>query len=220
MTLFLGVILASVGAGYLLGGRLRRFEGLYLRWWALAPIGFGMQLLTVPGLRGDAERLASVGLLIASYPLLLVFVVANRRLPGFPLLFVGLALNLVVIAANGGMPVARHALIASDQADSLRLLIHGAGAKHHLLGSGDVLRPLADVIAVGRPIRQVMSVGDVLVYAAVAWLIVSIMRGRTPQPAPASRTQRYQGKHRPRAAGETAEAQIPPAAATKWGSGP
>ncbi|MBI2238320.1 MAG: DUF5317 domain-containing protein, partial [Actinobacteria bacterium] len=179
MTLLLAVIVVSIATGYAVGGRLGRFEQLRLRWWGLAPIGLAMQLAPLPDLQGDGERLLGVGLLIGSYALLLAFVAANARVAGFPLLFVGLALNLAVIAANGGMPVSRPALEASGQTRSLHLLEEGEGGKHHLLGKGDVLTALADVIAVGRPIGQVVSVGDVVAYGGVIWLVVAVMRGRT-----------------------------------------
>ncbi|MGQ0670455.1 MAG: DUF5317 family protein, partial [Actinomycetota bacterium] len=112
MVLLPGLVLVSIAAGYALGGRLRRFELLSLRWWALAPVGFVLQLLPVPHLEGGAERLLGVSLLIGSYVLLLVFVAVNLRITGFPLLFIGLALNFAVISANGGMPVSRQALEA------------------------------------------------------------------------------------------------------------
>ncbi len=223
MTLLLAVIAVSIATGYAVGGRLGRFEQLRLRWWGLAPIGLAMQLAPLPDLQSDGERLLGVGLLIGSYALLLAFVAANARVAGFPLLFVGLALNLIVIAANGGMPVSGPALEASGQTRSLHLLQEGEGEKHHLLGKGDVLTPLADVIAVGRPIGQVVSVGDVVAYGGVIWLVVAVMRGRTrglvpPPPIP---RRGYRGKHRPRPVqAQAARAPLPPAAATRSGTGP
>ncbi len=210
MTLLVAVIIVSAGAGYLLGGRLRRLERLRLRWWALAPAGLALQVLPLPRLDGGLGRGLSVGLLIGSFVLLLAFAGANARLAGFPLIVVGLALNLTVIATNGGMPVSRHALIASGQADTLRQLMADASAKHHLLGSGDVLTPLADVIAIRRPIGQVVSAGDVLMYLGVAWLVVAAMRGRTRGLAPQGAPDRYRGRHRrrgrPRAPAQPPEA--------------
>ncbi len=184
MLLIAGVLVIGLVLGYLAGGRLRNFEHLRLRWWALAPLGFLMQLVPLP-LQGHLERQVSVGLLIASYPVLLAFVARNIRLPGLPLLFIGLAMNLLVISVNDGMPVTRHALEASGQGNLLQDLIHNGGAKHHLAGSGDVLLPLGDVIPIGKPIRQVVSAGDLVVYAGMIWLIVAVMRRRPRETAPA-----------------------------------
>jgi hypothetical protein len=109
----------------------------------------------------------------------MLFAAANIRLAGMVLILIGLALNLTVIAANQGMPVTRHALIASHQAGTLKELQKSSGAKHFLAQPGKVLlEPLADVIPIGSPIDQILSVGDIVVYAGVVWLIVAAMRGR------------------------------------------
>jgi hypothetical protein len=179
LVLVLGVVL-----GYVAGGRLRNLEHLRLRWWWLAPLGLLMQLAPLP-LHGHAEKQVSVALLIASYPVLLAFAARNIRLPGMPLIFVGLFMNLLVIAVNDGMPVTRHALEASGQGGLLQDLIHKGGAKHHLARPGDVLLPLADVIPVGGPIQQVVSAGDLVVYAGMVWLVAGVMRGRWRETAPA-----------------------------------
>ena len=164
----------AVVLGYALRGRFRNVESLRLRWWGLAPIGLAMQLIPF-----SSHGLA-VGLLIASYPVLMLFALANIRLAGFALILIGLALNLTVIAANQGMPVTRHALVASGQGSLLGDLEHRGGAKHFLARPGNtVLLQLGDVVPIGGPIDQVVSVGDCVVYAGVVWLIVAAMRGRS-----------------------------------------
>ncbi len=197
MLLIASVLVIAVLLGYLAGGRLRALEQLRLRWWGLAPLGLLMQLAPLP-LHGHTNKQISVGLLIASYPVLLAFVARNIRLPGLPLMFIGLAMNLLVIAVNDGMPVTRHALEASGQGNLLQDLIHHGGAKHHLAGPGDVLLPLADVTAIGPPVRQVVSAGDLVVYAGLVWLIVAVMRRRSreTEPAPPPARARRSGAHR------------------------
>jgi hypothetical protein len=60
------------------------------------------------------------------------------------------------------------------------------GAKHHLATSSDVLLPLADVIPVPG-VDQVVSVGDVVMYAGIMWVIAAGMRSarreRAERPA-------------------------------------
>jgi hypothetical protein len=178
MRFLIGVLLLAVLAGYVAGGRLRKVESLRIRWWGLAPLGLALQLVPISG-DTHGERLVTVGLLIASYPILMLFALANIRLAGFALILVGLGLNLTVIAANQGMPVTKHALEASGQGDILGELQKHSGAKHFLARPGNVtLEPLADVIPIGSPINQVVSVGDCVVYGGVVWLIVAAMRGR------------------------------------------
>jgi Family of unknown function (DUF5317) len=184
MLLIASVLVIAVLLGYVAGGRLRALEQLRLRWWWLAPLGLLMQLAPLP-LHGHVDKQVSVGLLIASYPVLLAFVWRNIRLPGLPLMFIGLAMNLLVISVNDGMPVTRHALEASGQGNLLQDLIHHGGAKHHLAGPDDALLPLADVIAIGPPVRQVVSAGDLVVYAGLVWLIVAVMRRRPRETVPA-----------------------------------
>jgi len=128
----------------------------------VAPLPSGHQELAVP-------------VLLLSFVPLSVFVVANIHIPGFVLLLVGLAMNFTVISVNHGMPVSVHALEASGQQQTLHELITHGGAKHHLMDPDDRLRPLADVIPV-QPVRQVVSVGDVVSYAGVAWVIAAGMR--------------------------------------------
>jgi hypothetical protein len=217
MILFLSVILLSVLVGYLVGGRLRRFERLHLRYWWLAPIGLGLQALPLPDARHGTDFLVRMVVLGASYVLLLLFAGVNIRITGMPLLLVGLALNAVVVVANGGMPVSRHALEVSGQTEVLKLLTADGGAKHHLMTSEDRLTPLADVIPIPPPVGQVASVGDVFVYAGLAWLIVAVMRGRTGEQAPPEEGRRYRGRHR-RGSARAPGSEPPPAEATTLGT--
>jgi Family of unknown function (DUF5317) len=216
--LFLGVIVLAIGTGLVAGGRLRRFERLELRWWLLAPVGLALQAVPLPNARHGTDLVVRVAVLSLSYILLLIFAGANLRMAGVSLVMVGLASNMLVIAANGGMPVSGHALEASGQTDVLQLLLKDEGAKHHLMTPADHLTPLGDVIPIGSPVKQVVSVGDVFVYAGLAWLIVAVMRGRIREPDRPRESERYQGKHRPGSAARAAP--VPPAGATRSGTSP
>jgi hypothetical protein len=199
MILFAAVILLAFLLGYVFGGRMRRFEQLHLRWAWLAVAGLALQFVPLPDGATGTDLVVRTAVLSCSYLLLLAFAALNIRLAGVPLILVGLALNLLVIAPNGGMPVSREALESSGQGDVLQELIDEGAAKHHLLTDDDVLTPLADVIPVGGPIKQVVSLGDVFVYAGVVWLIVAVMRGRIPQTSRA-RSGSRRGAHRKRSA--------------------
>jgi hypothetical protein len=180
MLLILGAILAGILIGLILGGSLQQLAEIKLRWWALALVGLALQLAPIPSLKGQLDHWLGVGLLIASYLVLLVFVAANIRLPGFRLIAVGFALNVIVIAVNGGMPVSRQALRQAYGADYpviLRDLELNGGAKHHMQRPDDDLIPLTDVIPLGSPVRLVLSVGDVLFFLGVTWVIAAATRG-------------------------------------------
>ncbi len=219
--LFLGVIVLAIVAGYLFGGRLRGFERLELRWWWLAPLGLALQTVPLPDAREGTDLAIRIAVLSLSYVLLLVFAGGNLRVAGVSLVMVGLASNMLVIGVNGGMPVSRHALEASGQADVLQLLLRDEGAKHHLMTPEDHLTPLGDVIPIGLPIKQVVSVGDVFVYAGLAWLIVAVMRGRTRGLGRPPEAERYRGKHRPGSAAQAdPTSPLPPAGARMSGKPP
>lgn len=177
MRLPLAVLVASLTTGYVFGGSIHNLERLRLRWWGLAPLGLAMQMVPLPW-SGDAARGVALGLLIASYPVLLVFALRNLRLAGFPLIVIGLLMNLAVISANSGMPVSCEAAIQSDQQGLCAQLRREPGLKHHLAGPEDVLMTLADVVALGTPIRQVVSIGDIVAYLGIFWLLVASMCGK------------------------------------------
>jgi hypothetical protein len=169
MRLMFLVISLAVVVGSLAGGRLDRLPHAGVRWAPLAVAGLALQLAPVPGR-------AALLLLYLSFGLLLAFSAANLRRPGFALILLGLVLNLTVIGANGGMPVARSAIVASGQQDTLgELAQDGDGVKHHLAGPATRLLPLGDVLALPPPVKQVISVGDIAVDAGIFWFVVGAM---------------------------------------------
>ncbi len=219
MALLLAIIALSVLVGLVLRGSLRRFEQLRLRWWGLVVIGLALQFVPLPDGQEGMDLLARVAVLSCSYAFLVLFAALNVRLPGMPLVLVGLALNAAVIVPNGGMPVSAEALERSGQENLLEVLQEQEAAKHHLMSDDDVLTPLADVIPIPEPIGVIVSVGDLFLYGGMGWLIVAVMLGRIPATARVERG-RYRGKHRPGAAPPAGPSEAPPTAATMWGSGP
>ena len=218
MILLIAVIALALALGLLLDGSLRRFEDLRLRWWGLVIAGLAAQFVPLPNGRAGADLAVRIVVLGGSYGLLILFAALNVRRRGIPLVLIGLALNAAVIAPNGGMPVSTGAIERSGQQDMLQLLIAEGAAKHHLMTEDDILTPLADVIAIPKPMGQIVSVGDLFVYAGIVWLIVVVMRGRT-RPRGLGAMGPYRGKHRPGAPrGAPLSAPVPPEPATTSGS--
>jgi hypothetical protein len=178
MRLILASLALAVVLGYSLGGRLSSVGHLRIRWQPAAIAGLALQVVPVPG---DALPLV---LLYASFVLLLAFAIVNLRagVAAFWLILIGIALNFTVIAVNQGMPVTRDALVASGESDTLAVLVHDGGAKHHLAGLEDRLLFLGDVLPI-RPIEMVASPGDLIAYSGVVWLVIAAMLGRFA-PAP------------------------------------
>jgi Family of unknown function (DUF5317) len=201
MKLLLAVVVLSVWLGYLLGGRLHHLEAIRPRWWGLVLLGLAIQFVPLPEGGAGTDLMIRNAVLALSYSLLIVFGLVNLRMPGMFLVIAGLACNMTVIVVNGGMPASAQALIDSGQEDVLAYLQDQGADKHHLLTDDDQLTFLADIIAVPEPIGQAVSVGDIILYAGLAWLIVAAMRGWTPSARPAGSGPR-RGKHRRGAARE------------------
>jgi Family of unknown function (DUF5317) len=173
MRLIVLTVVAAAVVGSLVGGTFRDFPSVKVRGAWLALVGVVLQFIPFGGAVATA-------LLYASFIALIAFAVLNLRSPGFALILIGLSLNALVIVANQGMPVTRNALEHSNQSATLADLIEHGGAKHHLADSGTILLPLGDVIPLGTPFDQAISVGDVCVQLGVAWFIVFAMPRRRP----------------------------------------
>lgn len=146
-----------------------------LEWLAL--IGFLPQLFIffMPGVQAP-PHLASVALLL-SQTLLLIFAVMNLRTPGFWLLALGLGLNLLVIALNGGlMPISPEvvARLAPDAPEGAWMTGDRLGDSKNVVLAVNATRAwwLSDrFLAPGFfPQRVAYSIGDVLLLLGAAWM--------------------------------------------------
>jgi hypothetical protein len=167
--------------GVIGGGRPGRLSELELRatglFIAAAVVQTGVMVL---GVRGTA-LVESVGgpAQIVTYALLLVGLWLNRRLWGVRIASVGVLLNFLVIAANGGsMPVDRQ--LAEQWGDKrlVRLLDSPSYVSHMPMTAETRLKPLGDVVPlpmlVPRPrFFSPGSVGDVFITAGACWLMLT-----------------------------------------------
>ena len=178
--LFLLVAGAGVAVGLARGGRLR--------WWrehGVKAVRLGLAALAVQALVA-ALPLRAVGvplglgaaLLLGALATLLGVARANGRLPGVPLLALGLLLNLLVVVANLGMPVPAATLeragIEVDQPAPAR-----PDPKHVLDHGGARLGLLGDRLAV-RPLGTVTGYGTVVELAGLFLLLQHLVRGPGP----------------------------------------
>jgi hypothetical protein len=174
MRLIMFTVVAATVVGLLAGGTLRDFPSTRIRGAWLALAGVVLQFIPLGGAAG-------IAMLYASFVALMAFAFLNIRVHGFALILLGLALNATVIVANQGMPVTRNALEGSHQSATLNDLIANGGAKHHLADTGTNLLQLGDVIPLGEPVDQAISVGDVCMQLGAAWFIVFCMPRRHPR---------------------------------------
>lgn len=169
----------GIALGYALGGRIRNLADLGLR--APALVALALLLQVGAGAVPEARRSAVVA---ASYALVAVWLAANAlRRPihlgvALALLAAGWALNLSAMAANGGMPVslpAARQIGARPDVD----VTEGKLFKHVAADQDTRLAWLGDVIAV-RPLRSVISVGDIAMFAGI---VLAVAGGMGPQLA-------------------------------------
>lgn len=176
MTLLPGMA-AAILLVWGLGGELGRVATLRFRHTVLLYGAFAGQLVAFGPVRVLAERQIEQ-MQVASYALLLVFCVANRRVAGIWLVGCGILANAVVIVANGGvMPVEPAAIAASGWTLSGYESAYPNVAAH----GGAPLWFLGDVFAMPRfPGSAVLSVGDLSIIAG-AWLV--LQRAASPRTA-------------------------------------
>jgi hypothetical protein len=94
----------------------------------------------------------------------------------------GMTMNSATIVANGGMP---YSVPAARRAGFSEASI-GDVLGHPRLTAESHLAPLADAIPVPY-LQTVASVGDLLIFAGISWLLISIALRATRRPAtPAS----------------------------------
>ena len=173
------VAVAAVAAlyGLIRGGSLEGIAATRFRFGWLVLAGFVVQIgfaLWNPGWLTEPGELT---VLIVSNLLVAAFLAANRRLPGMLLAAGGLVLNVVVIAANGAMPVS---LEAADVAGT-DLASAEFGIKHEPFHDGTLLPWLGDVIPVPG-LDMLISAGDVVLALGIGLLVYRRTLAEDPDP--------------------------------------
>lgn len=186
--LLLSALVIGIVAGLAMRGSLWNLTNLRLRHWPLLLAALLTQVAIFSSPLASSPLVLGYGGLVYSLTLIAVLVVLSRNLhiQGMRLLLLGAALNTLVIVCNGGqMPVDQAKLAAalgqSQSTETTEPFINTAP----MSGSAR-LAFLADVIETPDflPVRNVLSIGDVLIAAGAALLIALAMRTPTPRPVP------------------------------------
>lgn len=201
------IIAGFLGGGIALlrGGRLNNLARLSIRWSGLPLLAVGLQIYVLYGPGKTESRPFSFPalLILASYGLLLITIVVNRRLPGLAWLGLGAALNLLVIAVNGGwMPVTADLLVQAGLLDTASALVPGQrvwASKDVVTVSQEIhLRWLSDRLVIPKAgvFSAVFSVGDVLMMFGLFRLIqAGAMRRITHHRETAAQNSRRDTQH-------------------------
>ena len=167
----------AVALGLVLGGSLGRLAETRLRapWLFLAAIAFQVVAFPVAGLPWRTHETVASTLWIASYGLLVVAAVLNRRITGVPIVAAGMLLNLAAIVANRGtMPVSDEAMRAAGRT---------AVTQANSTAMPDPNLPwLIDRWAAPEwlPLANVYSVGDVVIALGAFVIVLAAMGVQRP----------------------------------------
>jgi hypothetical protein len=176
------ILLSFIAAGLLmrlaLGNPMQGLATVRLKGESILLIMLVGQLaLPALHLRGAPARVAFL-VWAATFPVMILVCWVNRHEPGIPLVGSGLFLNMVVVYANGGMPV-HPAAVAMAQHGAVVSI--PAGDFVHVAATGGILLPwLADILPATGPswIRLVASPGDCLLAAGIAAYIACSAQGK------------------------------------------
>lgn len=163
-------VVVGLALGLLTGGRLEHLGERRFRGAALLAAGLVVQFAS--GWLGEDR---TVALVIVSYLLLLAFAGANVHLVGMGVVLIGLAMNFVTIAWNGGMPVRREAVVAAGIADWDEVEQLEMHQKRHLERPDDDLMVISDIIPVP-VLREVLSFGDIVMSVGVVDVLVHLLQ--------------------------------------------
>jgi hypothetical protein len=179
IALALIVVVTTKGSFQRLGSL--HFTMPWLLFAALA-IQVALEFVDVPK---DRMEDAGVGVLLLSYALVFGFCFVNRKVKGMWLITVGVALNVLVIALNQGMPTKDD--VRERNGREVHVPIEQT-VKHRPAEDGDFLGFLGDVITLPGFPNQQFSIGDIVMGLGIVDLCFE-----------GSRRPRRRGGHRPAA---------------------
>jgi hypothetical protein len=182
------ILMVAVGLG-LIAGLIRAkitnqsFQAIHLRGWWLVIFSFVFQYLAV-GFRPTSIVIQDAWvpyLIVGSQVLLVVFVWLNRRVRVMWLLGLGLAMNLLVIVANGGwMPISPETLTHLEPQVPIGSWEIGTryGFSKDMILSPELtnLALLSDrfILPISSTSRIAFSIGDILLALGAFWLLWSL----------------------------------------------
>jgi MFS family permease len=178
--MFLSAIVLALLVGALAGGGLPRLAELRLKWLWVLGLALALRVAAFVARQWGIDEQLPIGLFfIFDYLLIFVWLWGNWRVPGLQVAAVGIGLNTLAVIFNGGqMPVWTGALRAAG----LTPADLGSDPFHFLMSSPTVADFVqrggifGDVVPFPVPyLRDVMSIGDVLLALGIFWAIVSSM---------------------------------------------
>lgn len=184
--MFLSVIALALIVGALAGGGLPRLSELRLRWVPLLILALALRIGAVLLRQNDLGTDLPLGLAwIVAYLLIFGWLWGNWRVPGLQVASFGIALNALAVMLNSGqMPIWAGAFDAAGFTtaalanDPFHFILSASTAADFVARGG----LFGDVVPIPIPvIRDVVSIGDVLLALGIFWAIVySMTRPEAP----------------------------------------
>ena len=179
--IFLYAVLIGIGVGYAMGGRVARLAALRFRALYVLPLARVIQLLIFPLFSEDPLLpVATEALHLVSYGLVFLFLLLNLHIRPLIAMGVGALANVAAIVANGGrMPASATALERAGLIEAAeRLSAAGESGNVLLMSETTRLNALGDWLYLPSwlPGATALSLGDIVIMAGIAWLIVKGMR--------------------------------------------
>ncbi|MES2211146.1 MAG: MFS transporter [Chloroflexota bacterium] len=174
--MLIGGIALGLILGFLAGGRVDNLLSIRIRLVQLTFLGLFLRVATQVAIeQGNAPVEAlRAPLFLAAFMAILVGLWANRDQPGLSLAFVGVLLNTIAVAVNGGhMPVWQPAYDAAgfgpgESIGPFAVILPGTDSASFLLRAG----PLGDILPIPLPfVRNVASIGDVFLAVGLAFFL-------------------------------------------------
>jgi DHA3 family macrolide efflux protein-like MFS transporter len=184
--MFLSVIALALVVGALAGGGLPRLAQLRLRWIWVLGIALALRVGSVLLATNDMADGLPLGLaFVGAYLLIFVWLWGNWRVPGLQVAAIGIGLNTIALLLNGGqMPIWSVAFAAAgftpaDLGNDPFHFLMTATRPADFVTRGGIF---GDVVPIPLPvIRDVLSIGDVLLAIGIFWAIVfSMTRPEAP----------------------------------------
>ena len=186
--MFLSTILLALIVGALAGGGLPRLADLKLRWTGLLIAALALRLAAGLTRETGFSDIPVGWAYIAAYGLIFAWLWGNWRVPGLQIASVGIGANMAAVLINAGqMPIWSAAFFSAGftEADILNDPFHTVlrvDTVASFVAQGGLF---GDVIPLPIPIiRDVISIGDVLLALGIFWAIVySMTRAEAPSRA-------------------------------------
>lgn len=167
-------VLLALVLGLAAGGRIGSLDEKHISWAPYVLVLFVVQAIA-RGRLGSLLPASGAGRLIWVITSLsiCVMLMGDLKRPGIPLVITGFLLNVLIMLANGRMPV----LVEASQAARAALAADASSGFYSLANPGSILPALADAIPLqlGRSV-QLVSIGDLMVAVGVVAAIVGGMR--------------------------------------------